>query len=97
MLRVATACFAVIVLIASLAGCGPDSKGSDPPKPDGQCAPGVVRAGPDGECVGVTDGAYLFADELGLKDVLGKIKQENDRVVKEASLLVGRRSCPAAA
>ncbi|MFD6418467.1 ABC transporter substrate-binding protein [Streptomyces sp. NPDC060194] len=48
---------------------------------DGQarCADGVVER--DGECVGVTDGAYTFAPHLA--DVTAKIREENALVEKE--------------
>jgi ABC-type branched-subunit amino acid transport system substrate-binding protein len=46
---------------------------------DTSCAPGVDRRGNDGECTGVTDGAYHFIGELG--PVSDRIKAENDRVV----------------
>ncbi|HSL06482.1 MAG TPA: hypothetical protein VK887_00730 [Pseudonocardiaceae bacterium] len=41
----------------------------------------MLRSGQFHECVGVTDGAAIFAPELGLQTVLGRIKQENDTVV----------------
>ncbi|WP_329460062.1 ABC transporter substrate-binding protein [Streptomyces sp. NBC_01497] len=47
-----------------------------------RCADGVRKQGPANECVGVTDGSYVFAHHLG--DVEAKIKAENDRVAKEA-------------
>ncbi|SED11167.1 ABC transporter substrate-binding protein [Streptomyces melanosporofaciens] len=43
-----------------------------------RCGDGVVEKGDDHECVGVTDGSYVFADHL--KSVEKKIKAENDRV-----------------
>lgn len=43
-----------------------------------RCADGVVERGEANECVGVTDGAYSFAEHLD--SVRKKIKQENDRV-----------------
>jgi hypothetical protein len=43
------------------------------------CADGVVRAGPRNECVGATDGSYIFARHLN--DVFGKIRTENNRVL----------------
>ncbi|KUJ67707.1 branched-chain amino acid ABC transporter substrate-binding protein [Streptomyces albus subsp. albus] len=43
-----------------------------------RCADGVVKKGPAQECVGVSDGGYVFADHLA--GVLAKIKAENDRV-----------------
>ncbi|WP_250282902.1 MULTISPECIES: hypothetical protein [unclassified Frankia] len=43
------------------------------------CAAGVVRH--DGECVGVTDGGYVFAQEL--RDVEKAIREENDWVAKQ--------------
>ncbi|MET7935513.1 branched-chain amino acid ABC transporter substrate-binding protein [Streptomyces sp. NPDC005322] len=42
-----------------------------------RCGDGVVKQG-GGECVGVTDGSYLFAEHL--RAVEDKIKTENDRV-----------------
>ncbi|MGQ4517296.1 ABC transporter substrate-binding protein [Streptomyces sp. DW26H14] len=47
-----------------------------------RCAAGVVKQGDTGECVGVTDGSYVFSADL--KDVEARIKAENDRVAKEA-------------
>ncbi|MFP8960371.1 branched-chain amino acid ABC transporter substrate-binding protein [Streptomyces nanhaiensis] len=44
-----------------------------------RCADGVVRMGPAGECVGVTDGSHVFAGHL--KNVTDKIKEQNDLVV----------------
>lgn len=41
-----------------------------------RCGEGVVDRG--GECVGVTDGSYVFDDDLA--DVEGKILAENDRI-----------------
>jgi hypothetical protein len=43
--------------------------------------PEVMRSGPFNECVGVTDGAAIFAPELGLQTALAKIRQENEAVV----------------
>jgi ABC-type branched-subunit amino acid transport system substrate-binding protein len=45
-----------------------------------RCGDGVVERGEDNECVGVTDGAYRFANHL--EAVRKKIKEENDRVIK---------------
>ncbi|MGH3961708.1 MAG: hypothetical protein ACRDRY_00385 [Pseudonocardiaceae bacterium] len=50
--------------------------------------PGVLRSGQFNECVGVTDGADIFAPELGLQTVLGRIKQENDAVVGSGASFV---------
>jgi ABC-type branched-subunit amino acid transport system substrate-binding protein len=47
-----------------------------------RCADGVVKQGASDECVGVTDGSYVFADDL--KDVEGRIRAENARVAKKA-------------
>ncbi|MFF1370503.1 ABC transporter substrate-binding protein [Streptomyces virginiae] len=46
---------------------------------DPACAPGVAKRGPRYECVGVTDGGYVFAPSL--KQVTDRIKAENDSVV----------------
>lgn len=43
-----------------------------------RCADGVREQGPADECVGVTDGSYVFHSSL--KDVLGRIREENRRV-----------------
>lgn len=43
-----------------------------------RCAEGVWKRGPGGECVGVSDGSYVFSPEL--KEVTGKIRAENRRV-----------------
>lgn len=45
-----------------------------------RCDDGVVERGETNECVGVTDGAYPFADHL--EEVEDKIKKENDAVKK---------------
>ncbi|MFB7127273.1 hypothetical protein [Kitasatospora sp. NPDC056273] len=45
---------------------------------DPSCAPGVEKRGEQHECVGVTDGAYVFSEEL--RQVTERIKAENDRV-----------------
>ncbi|WP_354639069.1 ABC transporter substrate-binding protein [Kitasatospora camelliae] len=42
---------------------------------DDGCAPGVHRAGPHRECVGVTDGGYVFSPELA--EISGLIRAEN--------------------
>lgn len=46
-----------------------------------RCADGVVRMGPTDECVGVTDGTYVFRKHL--QRVTERIKEENDRLVKD--------------
>lgn len=46
-----------------------------------RCADGVVKRGPDEECVGVTDGTYAFAGHL--RDVERKIAKENAKVVAD--------------
>lgn len=43
---------------------------------DDSCATGVTEVG--NECVGVTDGSYVFNDDLG--PVTARIKEENDSV-----------------
>ncbi|MCQ8188648.1 ABC transporter substrate-binding protein [Streptomyces rugosispiralis] len=47
-----------------------------------RCGDGVVKMGDDRECVGVTDGSYVFAGHL--KRVEKKIKAENALVEKNA-------------
>ncbi|WP_030355567.1 ABC transporter substrate-binding protein [Streptomyces scopuliridis] len=47
-----------------------------------RCDDGVVKRGENKECVGVTDGSYHFAGHLAA--VVKKIKEENDKVSKEA-------------
>ncbi|MFF3212942.1 ABC transporter substrate-binding protein [Streptomyces sp. NPDC002886] len=47
-----------------------------------RCADGVVERGPDDECVGVSDGSYVFAPHLDA--VSAKIEAENRRVVANA-------------
>jgi Helix-turn-helix domain len=47
--------------------------------------PGLLRSGHFDECVGVTDGAFAFAPELGLQAVLNRIKHENDEVTRKAA------------
>ncbi|HEU5469182.1 MAG TPA: hypothetical protein VFV67_00905 [Actinophytocola sp.] len=46
-----------------------------------QCAEGVERHGPRNECVGLTDGSYLFAPEL--RDIQAKILAENNWVLQQ--------------
>lgn len=43
-----------------------------------RCGGGVIERGADDQCVGVTDGAYVFADHLA--PVERKIREENDRI-----------------
>ncbi|MDG9704996.1 branched-chain amino acid ABC transporter substrate-binding protein [Streptomyces sp. DH37] len=45
-----------------------------------RCGEGVVRKGPSGECVGVSDGSYAFADHL--RPVTELIGRENARAVE---------------
>ncbi|WP_327250839.1 branched-chain amino acid ABC transporter substrate-binding protein [Streptomyces sp. NBC_01244] len=47
-----------------------------------RCADGVVEQGPDHECVGVSDGSYVFAPHLDA--VSAKIEAENRRVLAHA-------------
>ncbi|MFC5173165.1 ABC transporter substrate-binding protein [Streptomyces mutomycini] len=51
-----------------------------------ECAPGILKKGAREECVGVSDGSFAF-DPL-LKEVMGKIKAENDRVEKSGKKYV---------
>lgn len=46
-----------------------------------RCGDGVERHGPRNECIGLTDGSYVFAPEL--RDVQGKILAENEWVLKQ--------------
>jgi ABC-type branched-subunit amino acid transport system substrate-binding protein len=46
-----------------------------------RCADGVSKEGPRNECVGVTDGSYVFAEEL--RRVEGMIKTENQWVLDQ--------------
>ncbi|MGK5496458.1 branched-chain amino acid ABC transporter substrate-binding protein [Streptomyces sp. URMC 125] len=46
-----------------------------------RCADGVVKRGADEECVGVTDGSYVFADHLA--PVTKRIREANEAVVEE--------------
>ncbi|GAA2403691.1 hypothetical protein GCM10010420_33730 [Streptomyces glaucosporus] len=48
---------------------------------ESRCAAGVVKKGPDEECVGVTDGSYVFAGHLAA--VTERIREANEKVVKE--------------
>ncbi|MFJ4918626.1 branched-chain amino acid ABC transporter substrate-binding protein [Streptomyces sp. NPDC088725] len=48
-----------------------------------RCGDGVVKRGADHECVGVTDGSFVFAHHLA--PVEKKIRDENARVEKNAS------------
>ncbi|MEV5608540.1 ABC transporter substrate-binding protein [Streptomyces sp. NPDC052225] len=50
------------------------------------CAPGIHQTGPRDECIGVSDGSFVFADSL--KDVMGKIAAENARVEKSGKKYV---------
>ncbi|MFH8409204.1 ABC transporter substrate-binding protein [Streptomyces sp. NPDC018019] len=45
-----------------------------------RCADGVREQGPHGECVGVTDGSYVF--DSALRDISRQILAENRRVAK---------------
>lgn len=47
-----------------------------------RCADGIVERGPDDECVGVSDGSYVFAPHLDA--VSKKIEEENRRVLANA-------------
>ncbi|MEU8777639.1 branched-chain amino acid ABC transporter substrate-binding protein [Streptomyces sp. NPDC048606] len=47
-----------------------------------RCGDGVVEQGPDDECVGVTDGSYVFAPHLD--SVSKRIEEENSRVLANA-------------
>ncbi len=55
-------------------------------EPDLSCEGGedeeIARPSEDAECVGITDGSYVFAENLA--DISRRIKAENDRVEKEA-------------
>lgn len=70
----------VLVVVLALAAVGVvrlvDVLGDD------SCAEGVVRRGPDDECVGVTDGSYSFAPYLD--DVFAHVREENERVLAAA-------------
>lgn len=47
--------------------------------PDDSCAPGVRMAGPDRQCVGITDGSYHFSDDLaGVSEL---IRAENAKII----------------
>ncbi|MFE6779610.1 ABC transporter substrate-binding protein [Streptomyces sp. NPDC057702] len=45
-----------------------------------RCAPGVTQRGPGQECVGVTDGSYVYGAEFA--EVSAKIREENERVAR---------------
>ncbi|WPB88950.1 ABC transporter substrate-binding protein [Streptomyces malaysiensis] len=51
-----------------------------------RCGDGVVKMGDDHECVGVTDGSFIFADHL--KSVEDKIKKENDLLAEHGEKYV---------
>ncbi|MCQ4213220.1 ABC transporter substrate-binding protein [Streptomyces longispororuber] len=75
-----------ILAIAALAWAviGPltpadDGKGAE-------CAPGIHQTGPRKECIGVSDGSFVFEDSL--KDVMSKIATENGRVEKSGKKYV---------
>lgn len=67
--------FVVLLLVAGVVGY---RVLEDSGKPD-ECGPGVEVHGPRAECVGVTDGSFVFMDSL--RDVEGKIQRENADVV----------------
>ncbi|MGP4114884.1 ABC transporter substrate-binding protein [Streptomyces sp. 4N509B] len=54
----------------------------DRSRPDTSCGPGVERHGPHEECVGVTDGSYVFAPYLA--EISARIARENDDVVRQS-------------
>ncbi|MFD0428272.1 hypothetical protein ACFQ60_09480 [Streptomyces zhihengii] len=56
--------------------------------PDPACGQGIEERGPDGrkECTGVTDGSFVFADNLAA--VSARIKAENERVRDEPHVSV---------
>ncbi|MER8041447.1 ABC transporter substrate-binding protein [Streptomyces sp. NPDC094032] len=54
--------------------------------PDPTCATGVEKQGPLEECVGVTDGGYVFTEAL--RQVTGRIKAENDDVAGKSPATV---------
>lgn len=70
---------AALVAVGALAYVLPKTLGGDE-----KCAAGVVRL--DGECVGVTDGAYSFDDELD--EVTKRIREENERVERSGAAAV---------
>ncbi|MFJ9343135.1 branched-chain amino acid ABC transporter substrate-binding protein [Streptomyces sp. NPDC101733] len=75
--RVVLATAAAVVLVAALwfgVGWLQDRQA--------RCADGVVEMGPGDECVGVSDGSYVFAQDLDA--VSGKIEEENRRVLANA-------------
>ncbi|MCY0925368.1 branched-chain amino acid ABC transporter substrate-binding protein [Streptomyces sp. H27-H1] len=75
--RVALAVAAAVALVAALwlgVGWLQDRQA--------RCADGVVEQGPDDECVGVSDGSYVFAPHLDA--VSRKIEVENRRVLANA-------------
>ncbi|MFG2985958.1 ABC transporter substrate-binding protein [Streptomyces sp. NPDC048258] len=75
--RVALATAAAVALVAALwLGVGWLQERQS------RCAAGVVEQGPDDECVGVTDGSYVFAPHLDA--VSRKIEEENRRVLANA-------------
>ncbi|MFF5934006.1 hypothetical protein [Streptomyces sp. NPDC012508] len=56
--------------------------------PDPACGKGVEERGPEGsrECTGVTDGSFVFADNL--REVSARIKAENERIKGEPHVSV---------
>ncbi|MER7788886.1 hypothetical protein [Streptomyces sp. NPDC097640] len=66
-----------LAVVACLVLAGVWWLGDDGPE---RCAEGVWKRGPGQECVGVTDGSYVFSPEL--KKVSEKIRAENRRVEK---------------
>ncbi|RDI44507.1 ABC transporter substrate-binding protein [Nocardia mexicana] len=51
-----------------------------------RCGPGVQHTGERGECIGITDGAYVFDDELAPVENL--IRAENDAIGQQPSVSV---------
>ncbi|MCX4775947.1 ABC transporter substrate-binding protein [Streptomyces sp. NBC_01264] len=75
--RVALAAAAAVTLVAALwLGVGWIQERQS------RCADGVVERGPADECVGVSDGSYVFAPHLDA--VSAKIEEENRRVLANA-------------
>lgn len=51
-----------------------------------ECAPGILRKGAREECIGVSDGSFAF--DPSLKEVMGKIEAENERVEESGKQFV---------
>lgn len=76
---------AAVVVVLTAAGCASWYGWQKHLQDEHTCqnsGPTYVERAPDRECVGVTDGSFNFAPQLG--DIENKIKKENDAVLQES-------------